>query len=84
MEADELTYNTFYHQLRVSWNRVYRNTGTKSLNALLRNTRHSSMFQEKFRRKYEFAVSKCWTICVPCSDSLKGLTFTDAFVGKLL
>ncbi|XP_015113410.1 ankyrin repeat domain-containing protein 27 isoform X1 [Diachasma alloeum] len=38
------------------------------------------VLRDKFRRKYDLAVSKCWAICVPCSDFLKDLTITDEFV----
>ncbi|XP_015592889.1 uncharacterized protein LOC107266676 isoform X2 [Cephus cinctus] len=36
--------------------------------------------RDKFRKKYEFAIAKCWTICVPCGNSLRGLDITDDFV----
>ncbi|XP_023721770.1 ankyrin repeat domain-containing protein 27 isoform X2 [Cryptotermes secundus] len=36
--------------------------------------------QNKFRRKYEQALSRCWMICVPCSRALRGLNITEEFV----
>jgi hypothetical protein len=36
--------------------------------------------QNKFRRKYEQALTKCWMICVPCSSALRGIDITDEFV----
>ncbi|XP_012265046.2 ankyrin repeat domain-containing protein 27-like [Athalia rosae] len=36
--------------------------------------------RNEFRKKYEFALSKCWTICVPSGESLRGLSITDNFV----
>ncbi|XP_021918868.1 uncharacterized protein LOC110829448 isoform X2 [Zootermopsis nevadensis] len=36
--------------------------------------------QNEFRRKYEQAISKCWTICVPCTRALRGLDITEDFV----
>jgi hypothetical protein len=40
-----------------------------------------AILQNKFRRKYEQALSRCWTICVPCSRALRGLNITEEFVG---
>jgi hypothetical protein len=40
-----------------------------------------SILQNKFRRKYEQALSKCWMICVPCSRALRGIEITEDFVG---
>jgi hypothetical protein len=39
------------------------------------------ILQNKFRRKYEQALSKCWMICVPCSRALRGIDITEDFVG---
>jgi hypothetical protein len=39
------------------------------------------ILQNKFRRKYEQALSKCWMICVPCPKALRGLDITEEFVG---
>jgi len=41
------------------------------------------ILQNKFRRKYEQALSKCWTICIPCTSALRGLDITEDFVGML-
>ena len=41
------------------------------------------ILQNKFRRKYEQALTKCWMICVPCSSALRGIDITDEFVGML-
>ncbi|KAK0080853.1 hypothetical protein PV325_013229 [Microctonus aethiopoides] len=38
------------------------------------------VLREKFKVKYDVALSKCWTICIPCTDSLRGLNITDEFV----
>ncbi|PSN51356.1 hypothetical protein C0J52_07920 [Blattella germanica] len=36
--------------------------------------------QNKFRRKYEQALSKCWTLCVPSTRALRGIDITEEFV----
>ncbi|KAK0183445.1 hypothetical protein PV327_001487 [Microctonus hyperodae] len=38
------------------------------------------VLREKFKAKYDVALSKCLTICIPCTDSLRGLNITDEFV----
>ncbi|KAJ9579187.1 hypothetical protein L9F63_024706, partial [Diploptera punctata] len=36
--------------------------------------------QNKFRRKYEEALSKCWTLCIPSTSALRGIDITKQFV----
>jgi hypothetical protein len=48
---------------------------------LLMATEVFPILQNKFRRKYEQALSKCWMICVPCSRALRGIDITEDFVG---
>ncbi|XP_067014979.2 ankyrin repeat domain-containing protein 27 [Anabrus simplex] len=38
------------------------------------------ILQNKYRKKYEPALSKCWTICIPCSAALRGIEVTEQFV----
>lgn len=39
---------------------------------------HSLRYE--FRKKYDSAISKCWTICVPSGNSLRGFIISDNFV----
>ncbi|XP_069679944.1 ankyrin repeat domain-containing protein 27-like isoform X2 [Periplaneta americana] len=39
--------------------------------------------QNKFRRKHEQALTKCWMICVPCNSALRGIDVTEDFIGML-
>ncbi|XP_046624255.1 ankyrin repeat domain-containing protein 27-like [Neodiprion virginianus] len=36
--------------------------------------------RNEYTRKYDLALSKCWNICVPAGNSLRGLPITDEFV----
>ncbi|GLH01747.1 Uncharacterized protein GBIM_07809 [Gryllus bimaculatus] len=38
------------------------------------------ILQNKFRKKYEMALSNCWTICIPCSPALRGIKIDKEFV----
>ncbi|KAK7861943.1 hypothetical protein R5R35_006314 [Gryllus longicercus] len=38
------------------------------------------ILQNKYRKKYEMALSNCWTICIPCSPALRGIKIDKEFV----
>ncbi|XP_011499986.1 PREDICTED: putative uncharacterized protein DDB_G0284213 [Ceratosolen solmsi marchali] len=38
------------------------------------------LLRNEYKRKYDFALKKCWTICVPCTDSLREISITNEFI----
>ncbi|XP_058788924.1 ankyrin repeat domain-containing protein 27-like [Phymastichus coffea] len=38
------------------------------------------LLRNKYRKKYDHALTKCWTICVPIGDSLRDISITEKFV----
>ncbi|GFG37243.1 hypothetical protein Cfor_10938 [Coptotermes formosanus] len=84
MVTDEIEYNAYYYTLQVFL--LVNVAETKTVAACHVNGLNSNMpellciLQNKFRRKYEQALTKCWMICVPCSSALRGIDITDEFV----
>lgn len=89
MGIDEIEYNAYYYTLQVLL--LFNVAETKILASCNMNDSfhiwcvYELLFilQNKFRRKYEQALTKCWMICVPCSSALRGIDITDEFVGMV-
>lgn len=84
MATDEIEYNAYYHTLQVLWLFHVARMKTQGKEFLVNVwvvIELNAILQNKFRRKYEQALSRCWMICVPCSRALRGLNITEEFVG---